>query len=102
MKKQPRLKSYFKKINGIGFLSDTVFLVQYINRKVKIPCKCDPQQIGDLQVSCNGLDFYEFDYHCQYNRPQSNQPYECKKECPHIKEDYAPEKVEKKVERIYG
>ena len=102
MKKQQQLKSYFKKLTVSDFSSDTVFLVQHIDRKVKIPCKCDPQQIGDLQISCNGLDFCEFDYHYQYNRPQSDQPYESEKKGSHIEEDYAPEEIQKKIESIYG
>ena len=70
--------------------------------EIEIRCKCYPYCIRNLQISRCGIDFSVLKNGCNDKKKKQQNPYECKKKCSHIKENYAPEEVHEKTCSIGG
>ena len=78
-----------------------VFLfVQNINCKIQISCKGYPKDIRQKQKSCRLIRSVKIQKHYQDYNPQRKQPDEREQISAAVEKEYAPKKVENKVQRV--
>lgn len=74
--------------------------IQHPHSVVKIRRKGHPQKIGYLQQSRELITFVKLQYHNKNQYPQTDKPEKCKTVCLKVKEKYAPEEIEKQLQRV--
>ena len=79
-----------------------LFLVQIENSEIEVSREGDPEKIRNLQIGRERWDGAIGEDGFYYKKQKQQKPDKGEQKCAEIKEDYAPEKVEKEADKAKG